>query len=342
VSQPEPTYDALLVLSFGGPERTEEVMPFLENVLRGRNVPHQRMMEVAENYYRFGGKSPINDQNRALIAALEAELALHGPKLPIYWGNRNWHPLLADTMRQMMADGVKRALVFVTSAFSSYSGCRQYREDIVKAQAEVGAGAPEIHKTRAFFNHPLYIETMVERVTEALSRFPEASRPPAHLVFTAHSIPLAMSQTSKYLTQLHEACRLVADGAGHPNHVLVFQSRSGPPNQPWLEPDVRDHLRTIAAGDGSRDVVIVPIGFISCHMEVLFDLDTQAKELATELGLHMERAHTAGVHPKFITMIRHLIEERVYGVTERPALGVLGASHDICPLDCCPAPVVKR
>lgn len=342
VTQTENSYDALLVVSFGGPERTEDVMPFLENVLRGRHVPRERMLEVAENYYRFGGKSPINEQNRALIGALRAELEAHGPRLPIYWGNRNWHPLLADTLRQMRGDGVRRALAFVTSAFSSYSGCRQYREDIQRAQVEVGEGAPEVHKLRVFYNHPLFIETMVERVSEALSRFPEERRGAAHVVFTAHSIPTAVSNTSRYLEQLHEACRLVSEGIGRDTHTLVFQSRSGPPNQPWLEPDVRDHLRAIATQEGSRDVVVVPIGFISCHMEVMFDLDTQAKELANDLGLHMERAHTAGVHPKFITMIRDLIVERMEQRAERPALGALGASHDVCPADCCPAPAAAR
>lgn len=342
VTKNETPYDALLVVSFGGPERTEDVMPFLENVLRGRNVPRDRMLEVAENYYRFGGKSPINDQNRALMAALRVELEAHGPRLPMYWGNRNWHPFLADTLRQMKADGVRRALAFVTSAFSSYSGCRQYREDVMRAQEEAGEGAPEVHKLRVFFNHPLYIETMVERVREALSRFPEERRAATHLVFTAHSIPLAMSNTSRYLEQLHEACRLVSEGAGRRAHTLVFQSRSGPPSQPWLEPDVRDHLRALAAQGGSRDVVVAPIGFISCHMEVMFDLDTQAKELATQLGLRMERAHTAGVHPKFIAMIRDLIVERMEQRAERPALGVLGASHDVCPEDCCPAPAAGR
>lgn len=317
-------------------------MPFLENVLRGRNVPRERMLEVAENYYRFGGKSPINDQNRALIAALREELAAHGPNLPVYWGNRNWHPFLADTLRQMKADGVRRALAFVTSAFSSYSGCRQYREDILRAQEAVGEGAPVVDKLRVFFNHPQFIETLTERVTEAINRFPEERRAGVAVVFTAHSIPLAMSETSRYLEQLHEACRLVSAGIGRASHTLVFQSRSGPPTQPWLEPDVRDHLREIAAAGGSRDVVLVPIGFISCHMEVMFDLDTQARELADELGLHMERAHTPGTHPRFIAMIRDLILERMESRPERAALGVLQASHDVCPADCCPAPPRHR
>ncbi len=313
-------------------------MPFLENVLRGRNVPRERMLEVAENYYLFGGKSPINEQNRALIAALRAELKAHRLDLLVYWGNRNWHPFLEDTLRQMKDDGVRRALAFVTSAFSSYSGCRQYREDIARAQEAVGEGAPEVHKLRGFYNHPGFIETMIERVAEAVSRVPEDRRAGAHLVFTAHSIPIAMSHTSRYLEQIREACRLVSEGVGRTEATLVFQSRSGPPNQPWLEPDIRDHLRALAAGQGSRDVVVVPIGFISCHMEVMFDLDTQAKQLADELGLNMVRAHTAGVHPRFIEMIRELIDERMSGIVERPALGAFPANHDVCPADCCPPP----
>ncbi|HBY62750.1 MAG TPA: ferrochelatase [Solibacterales bacterium] len=332
-------YDALLVLSFGGPEKTEDVMPFLENVLRGRNVPRERMLEVAENYFHFGGKSPLNDQNRALIAALQAEFAAHGPSLPIYWGNRNWHPMLADTLGRMKAEGVRRALAFVTSAYSSYSGCRQYREDIVKAREEVGEGAPEIDKIRVFYNHPGFVGPMIERVSAALAEFPEERRASAHILYTAHSIPIGMSNTSRYLEQLQETCRLVSEGIGREGFRLVFQSRSGPPEQPWLEPDVRDALRGMAAGGGSRDVVLVPIGFISCHMEVLFDLDTQARALAEELGLRMVRAHTVGVHPRFVSMIRELVLERLTDAPERRALGLYGPSHDVCPVDCCPAPV---
>ncbi|MDX2149690.1 MAG: ferrochelatase [Bryobacteraceae bacterium] len=332
-------YDALLLLSFGGPEKTEDVMPFLENVLRGRNVPRERMLEVAENYYHFGGKSPLNDQNRALLTALQGEFEAHGPRLPIYWGNRNWHPMLADTLRQMKADGVRRALAFVTSAYSSYSGCRQYREDIVKAREEVGEGAPVVDKLRVFYNHPGFVGPMIERVSDALAQFPEDRRPAAHILYTAHSIPLSMSNTSRYLEQLRETCRLVSEGVGRKEFHLVFQSRSGPPGQPWLEPDVRDALGEIAAGGGSRDVVVVPIGFISCHMEVMFDLDTQARARADELGLRMVRAHTVGVHPSFVSMVRELVLERMGSSAERRALGVFGPSHDVCPLDCCPAPV---
>ncbi len=332
------TYDAILVTSFGGPESTEDVMPFLENVLRGKNVPRERMLEVAEHYYHFGGRSPINDQNRRLIAALEAELAEHGPHLPVYWGNRNWHPMLADTVRQMKSDGVRRALAFVTSAYSSYSSCRQYREDIARAQSAAGEGAPIVDKIRAFHNHPGFIEAVVDRVRQALAELPEKRRAGAQLIYTAHSIPLGMAQHCDYEVQLEETGRLVADALGHKEWRLVYQSRSGPASQPWLGPDILDCLRTVRAQSASADVVIAPLGFVSDHMEILFDLDTQARELCSELGLSMVRAGTAGTHPRFIRMIRELICERIDGNTARLALGSLGPRPDVCAIDCCPMP----
>src|SRR5581483_4415928 len=226
---PEPAYDALLVLSFGGPEKPDDVLPFLENVLRGRNVPRERMLEVAEHYHHFGGKSPINDQNRELIAALKAELARNQLTLPVYWGNRNWHPLLADTLRQMKSDGVRRALAFVTSVFSSYSGCRQYQEDIARARSEVGSDAPTVDKLRSFYNHPMFIEAEGDCVRAALQAIPEMRRITAQIVFTAHSIPVAMADGCHYVQQLNETCRLVSEGVGMGSWRLVFQSRSGPP-----------------------------------------------------------------------------------------------------------------
>lgn len=331
-----PNYDAILLVSFGGPEGPEDVLPFLENVLRGKNVPRERMLEVAEHYYHFGGVSPINDQNRALISALREELASHGPSLPVYWGNRNWHPLLADTLRQMKHDGVRRTLAFMTSAYSSYSGCRQYREDIQRAQAEVGEGAPEVHKLRVFFNHPGFIEPMVEHVREALEQIPAARQATTQLVYTAHSLPLAMANGSAYVEQLSEACRLVQERLGGIAGRLVYQSRSGPPHQPWLEPDVGDYLRELHGTGQVTDVVIVPIGFISDHMEVLYDLDHEAHALCQQLGLNMVRARTVGTHPRFVRMIRELIEERVLG-TDRLALGNLPPNHDVCPETCCPS-----
>jgi len=331
---PPPAYDAILILSFGGPEKPEEVMPFLENVLRGRNVPRERMLEVAEHYYHFGGKSPINEQNRMLIAGLTQELESHGPRLPIYWGNRNWHPYLADTLRQMQSDGIRHALAFVTSVFSSYSGCRQYLEDIDRARAEIGDSAPLVDKLRSFYNHPLFIEAETDRVRAAVDQIPEGRRFAAQLLFTAHSVPLAMAESSDYREQLNESCELVAAKLGFASWRLVFQSRSGAPGQPWLEPDIGDVLREMTPG---TDVIVAPIGFISDHMEVLFDLDTEALEISKEHGLHMVRAETVGVHPAFLAMIRELIRERM-GLCEARAIGKCGPNHDVCPPDCCPAP----
>ena len=332
MSQP---YDALLIVSFGGPDGPDDVLPFLENVLRGRNVPRERMLEVAEHYYEFGGRSPINDQNRALIAALEKELATHGPRLPIYWGNRNWHPLLTDTLRQMASDGVRRALAFFTSAYSSYSGCRQYRENIAAAQAEVGATAPAVDKLRAFFNHPGFIEPMIENTRAALDRIPVDRRDNTKLIFTAHSIPLAMAENCRYEKQVREASRLVAKGLGRQDWTLVYQSRSGPPQQPWLEPDIGDFIEESHQRLPIRDVVIVPIGFISDHMEVLFDLDTEVRHQCEGLGINMVRAATVGTHPRFAQMIRELIEERMSDSPQRLAIGTFGPNHDVCPNDCC-------
>ncbi len=331
-------YDAFLLVSFGGPEKTEDVLPFLENVLRGRNVPRERMLQVAEHYYHFDGKSPINDQNRALIAALGKEFKTHGIDLPIYWGNRNWHPMLADTMRQMTADGVKHALAFATSGYSSYSSCRQYRENIASAQASVGAGAPSVDKLRVFHNHPLFVEANVEQVREALNRIPPGRRAAAHIACTAHSIPTGMSDGCNYQLQLVEVARLVSSALERPPDPLVFQSRSGPAAQPWLGPDILDHLRAVRA-IGATDIVIAPIGFVSDHMEVLYDLDTAAAAFCNELGLNMERAATAGTHPKFVQMVRELVVERISDSPDRAAIGMYPANPDVCLTDCCPAPV---
>jgi len=332
-------YDGVLFLSFGGPEGPEDVVPFLENVLRGRNVPRERMLQVAEQYRILGGKSPLNDQVRALIAALREELAASGPQLPIYWGNRNWHPFLEETLRQMASDGIRRALVFVTSAYSSYSGCRQYREDIARAQAAAGGQAPALDKLRVFFNHPGFIEPMIENTRKALAQLGESNEQSAALVFTAHSIPLSMSQTSRYNEQLEEVCRLVAGGLKRSDWRLVYQSRSGPPVQPWLEPDINAYLRELHSANPAASAAIIPIGFISDHMEVKFDLDTQAMKTCADIGLKAVRVPTVGAHPKFIGMIRELILERVDPAAPRRALGNLGPWHDVCPADCCPAPV---
>lgn len=333
MSQP---YDALLLMSFGGPESRDEVMPFLENVLRGRNIPRGRLLEVAEHYYEFGGTSPINARNRELIAALEAELGKRGPLLPVYWGNRNWHPFINDTVRRMAEDGVRRALAFVTSAYSSYSGCRQYREDIQKARSSVGSRAPRIDKIRVFYNHPGFIEANVDHVRRAFDKIAEAERSSAPLVFSAHSIPVSMAETCDYEKQLGEACRLVATGLGLERWHLAYQSRSGPPHQPWLEPDVGELLEQLRE-QGHTSVVVSPIGFISDHMEVIYDLDTELKLRCDAVGLTVVRAATPGTHPEFVAMIRELILERMNQSPIRRFLGEHGASHDFCPVDCCPA-----
>ena len=326
-------YQALLVLSFGGPEGPDDVIPFLRNVLRGKNVPEERMQEVSKHYDLFGGVSPINEQNRDLIAAIEEELKANGIDLPVYFGNRNWHPMLEDTLRQMKSDGVKSALSFFTSAFSSYSGCRQYRENIFEAQQNIADGAPIIDKLRMCFNHPLFIEAISDRVHQALSQIPESERSATQLLFTAHSIPNSMASGCDYETQLMEASRLVAGEIGLPNWKLVYQSRSGPPSQPWLEPDVCDFLEVLAA-EKTENVVIVPIGFLSDHMEVLFDLDVEAKKECERLGINMVRAKTVGTHPKFVSMIRELILERAFS-SEKRAVGNYPPCHDVCPQGCC-------
>jgi ferrochelatase len=327
-------YDALLVLSFGGPEGMDDVMPFLENVTRGRNIPRERLADVAEHYAHFGGVSPINAQNRALIAALERELVDHGIDIPIYFGNRNWHPLVQDTIAAMRADGVRNFLLFVTSAYSSYSSCRQYREDVSRALEALGEHDMRFDKIRVFYNHPGFVEPIGRRVRDALESLPHDRRDAAEVVFTAHSIPVSMARGCAYERQLREVSRLVAGLAGAARYRLAWQSRSGPPHVPWLEPDILDELDRLHAA-GVKDVIVVPIGFISDHLEVLFDLDVEAQKRARELGMTMIRVATVGTDPVFVAMIRELIEERLQENPERRFLGELGASHDVCSVNCC-------
>ncbi|MGH9633671.1 MAG: ferrochelatase [Candidatus Angelobacter sp.] len=316
------SFDALLVVSFGGPEKHEDVLPFLENVLRGKNVPRERMLEVAEHYYHFDGRSPINDQNKQLIAALEGECRNQGIAIPVYWGNRNWHPLLADTLKHMQGEGVRRAAALTTSAFGSYSGCRQYREDIARAQQAAGVQGMVIEKLPNFCDRPEFIEAMADRVHAAMAELPGAEQ----LIFTAHSIPVSMADASPYLRQLKEASARVAAACGVSNWTLVFQSRSGPPTQPWLAPDICDYLREQHAA-GVRSVIICPIGFISDHMEVLYDLDTEARALCDQLGLKMVRAGTVGAHPRLVSMVCDML-------LHAPTTEIL--AH--CEPGCCPAP----
>ncbi|MEI2712893.1 MAG: ferrochelatase [Nocardioides sp.] len=351
MATPDPRpYDALLLVSFGGPEQTEDVVPFLENVTRGRGIPRERLEQVGEHYFHFGGKSPINDQNRAFLAAIREDFAAAGLDLPLYWGNRNWDPYLADTIEQMRADGVTRAACFLTSAYSSYSGCRQYRENLFEATARV-EGAPRLDRLRAYCNHPGFLEPFVSSTLAALGELPEELRDEAHLVFVTHSIPDSMNDGSgpeggAYVRQHRDAVRVVAQRVRDESGVrrldhLVYCSRSGDPRMPWLEPDVNDHLEALAGG-GVRAVVIIPIGFVSDHMEVVWDLDTEAIATAERLGIVARRAGTPGVDPRFVAVVRDLLLERAATERgespERSAVGDLGAYPDLCRPGCCPNP----
>ena len=332
-------FDAVLVLSFGGPEGPDDVLAFLRNVTRGRGVPDERLAAVAEQYNVFGGRSPINDQCRALIAALRDELDQHGSSLPIYWGNRNWHPYISDTVEQMAADGVRRALVFVTSAFGSYSGCRQYREDLEQARSTATNDPPELVKLRLFHNHPGFLYPVADRVRTALDSRGSVEPDKHRLLFTAHSLPRSMAAGCDYETQLlaaaGEVARLTGSALAMP-WELAFQSRSGPPQVPWLEPDVGDRIEQLA-NDGVGCVTLVPLGFISDHMEVIYDLDTLAAGRAERAGVHLVRASTVGTDPRFVTMIRELIEERTLGRSP-VAIGSLGPWPNECPPNHCPPP----
>jgi protoporphyrin/coproporphyrin ferrochelatase len=344
-------YDAFVLVSFGGPEAEADVIPFLQNVTAGRGIPQERLEQVAEHYYRFAGVSPINQQCRDLIAAIEADFAARGVPLPVYWGNRNWHPYLRDTLATMTADGVSRALAFVTSAYSSFSSCRQYRSDIEAARRDVGSTAPEVDKLRQYFNHPGYVGSFAAAAAAALASLPaglltaqgtsrgSAAGDEVDLIFTAHSIPASMAEAAgpaggAYQAQLAETARLVAAQLGWQRPWrLAYSSRSGPPSQPWLGPDINDLLAELAAA-GSRAVVIVPVGFVSDHMEVKFDLDVEAATTADRLGLAYARAATPGTDSRFVSMITDLVVERLDG-TAPLALGAFGAGPDACPPGCC-------
>ncbi|KKJ99515.1 ferrochelatase [Micromonospora sp. HK10] len=337
-------YDALVLVSFGGPERPEDVEPFLQNVTRGRGVPPERLAEVVQHYLHFGGVSPINQQCRDLLAAIRADFAGHGVDLPVYWGNRNWDPMLADTVARMRDDGVRRALAFVTSAYGGYSSCRQYQEDIAAARAAVGPDAPVIEKLRQFWDHPGFVEPHADAVRAALAQLDPAKRDTTRVVFTAHSVPTSMAATAgphggRYTAQLAETARLVhAAAAPDLPYDLVWQSRSGPPQVPWLEPDINDHLATLAE-QGVTAVVVSPIGFVSDHLEVVWDLDTEALETAKQLGLDFVRAGTPGTDPRFVAMVRELVLERTTpdGERLRRRLGEL-PMWDTCPTPCCVPP----
>ncbi|WPB90388.1 ferrochelatase [Streptomyces malaysiensis] len=366
--QPSPDpYDALLLLSFGGPEGPEDVVPFLENVTHGRGIPRERLKEVGRHYFLFGGVSPINAQNRELLHALRKDFSEHGLELPVYWGNRNWAPYLTDTLRELVTDGHRRVLVLATSAYASYSGCRQYRENLADALAALegeGLPLPRVDKLRHYFNHPGFVRPMVDATLAALAELPEERRAGAHLAFTTHSIPITAADTSgpvaahtedgeggAYVAQHLDVARLIADAVREETGVerpwrLVYQSRSGAPHIPWLEPDICDHLEELH-GEGAPAAVMVPIGFVSDHMEVKYDLDTEATAKAAELGLPVSRASTVGADPRFAAGVRDLVleraaterfaEGRAAAAPERCALGTLGPSYDVCPVGCCPA-----
>ncbi len=345
---PEP-YDALLLVSFGGPEKPDDVLPFLRNVTAGRDIPDARLEEVGEHYFLFGGRSPINDQNRELVAAIEDDLAANGVKVPIYWGNRNWDPFLRETLERMKADGVTRVAAVLTSAYSSYSGCRQYRENLAAAVAEV-PDAPRIDRLRHYFNHPGFIESMVDATLSALADLPEDARRGGHIAFVTHSIPVSMNDSSgprggAYVAQHRavaaEIIERVREETGHryPSEV-VFCSRSGRPQDPWLEPDINDHLRSLRLRE-APGVVAVPIGFVSDHMEVVYDLDHEARVTAEEIGLPYARAATAGLDPRFVAMVRDLLLERSAVERGEPvARASVGSdpAWDVCPAGCCPNP----
>jgi protoporphyrin/coproporphyrin ferrochelatase len=356
----EPTllpYDAVLLLSFGGPEQPDDVMPFLENVTRGRGIPRERLEAVAEHYLHLGGRSPINDQNRALLAALRAELDSRGLDLPLLWGNRNWAPYLTDALREAHLAGHRRVAVIATSAYSSYSGCRQYREDLARSLTELAAEGRsiEVDKVRHYFNHPGFLQPPADAVTAALAGFSAPERAAAQVVFVTHSIPTAMNEVSgadgggylaQHLAGCTEVMARVAGADAAPGWDLVFCSRSGPPTQPWLEPDVNDHLAALAAA-GTRAVVLVPIGFVSDHMEVVYDLDTEAAQTAAGLGLGFARVPTVGTDPRFVAGLVDLLVERAAAeratadggpAPERVTVGALGPVPDRCPAGCCRNP----
>jgi len=352
-------YDALLVVSFGGPERPEDVMPFLENVTRGRGISKERLEEVGQHYLLFGGRSPINDLNREFIAAVREDFRGNGITIPVYWGNRNWDPYLVDAVRQMRDDGITRAACLVTSAYASYSGCRQYRESLYDAAAQV-EGAPRLDRLRHYFNHPGFVEPMVDSTLAALADLKESTRHDARLLFVTHSIPTAMNDASgprnamgmggayvaQHLDVAEEIAERVRQETGHRYpHELVYCSRSGSPHTPWLEPDVVDRLEELAAA-GVTGVVVVPIGFVSDHMEVVYDLDTEAAAAAEKLGLDFARAATAGLDPRFVSMVRDLLLERAKVASgiepTRAAVGALPPSWDVCPRNCCNNPAGPR
>lgn len=347
------SYDAILLTSFGGPEGPDEVMPYLERVTAGRGVPHERLVEVSHHYLALGGVSPINDQNRELLAAMTERFPERGIDIPIYWGNRNSAPFFADVVNEMYEAGHRRILAWVTSAYSSYSGCRQYRENLYGALADNELiGKMTIDKVRHYFDHPGFVAPTIDDLRDKLNSLQASgySIGDIHVFFTTHSIPNSMGETSgpparrdefakpggAYEAQHLATAKIVMDALGEstPTWSLTYQSRSGSPQMPWLEPDINDAI-SAAHASGKKAVVVAPIGFVSDHVEVIWDLDNEARETATDLGLAFERVRTAGADPRFVDAIADLILERMQNA-ERKALSALGPWSDACAVGCCP------
>ncbi len=337
---PATAFDAFLLLSFGGPESAADVEPYLDRVLRGRRLPPARRREIAAHYAYFGGKSPINDQNRALLSRLERALAARHMSLPVYLGNRNWHPLILDTLNEMADAGVRHALALITSPFGSYSSCRQYLDEVEEARREIGPHAPRVSKLRTYFNHPRFVEAWCDRIQAATAHWSPEQRRRAQVFFSVHSLPVKMPGCDLYVAQAKDLAAILAArlSLSAEQWQLVYQSRSGPPQQPWLEPDVRTAIAELGARRPGTDLLLVPMGFVSDHVEVLYDLDVDAYQVAAAADIRIVRVRTVGTHPAMVQMICELIEERQRGDGQRPVLGVLGPAPDECPADCCRAP----
>lgn len=332
-----PPIDSVIVVSFGGPEGPDDVLPFLENVTKGRNVPQERLTTVAQQYLMFDGISPINRQNRELIAALKNSLAGSAIDLPVYWGNRNWHPLLAETAQGMASSGHRHALAITTSAFGSFSGCKQYQNDLIAA-TESTDGELLFTKARLYWNDPEFLNVFAGNIAAALSKLDLAQRQAARLIFTAHSIPEAWVETSPYVSQLQAAASYLAHTVAPNLHWdMVYQSRSGSPQDPWLGPDILDHLQEVDR-EGSMAVVVIPLGFVSDHMEVKFDLDIQAQRTAQDLGLTMVRAATPSAHPTFVKLLHRLVNEQIEAGPTKSITAVSETWPNPCAVECCNIP----
>lgn len=332
-------YDALVIVSFGGPECMDDVEPFLDNVLRGLELSDAARHRIAERYARFGGVSPIAAHTRDLVAAVQDELSARGLTLPVYLGNRNWHPLLPETLKAMEADGVARAAAFVTSTFGSYNGCRRYRENLQDAIKNLRS-PPVIDRLRYGYNHPGFIQAFTDQVRAALAEIPAERRSRTPILFTAHSLPETSTRNAPYVAQLREACRLVCTALGARNSRrwrLAYQSNNARyGGERWLGPDISDAL--VEEKDcGERDVIVAPIGFVCDHLEVTLDLDVEARATADRIGINFVRAATVETHPAFVGMIADLLQERSAKAPTRASLGRHGPSHDLCPSNCCPS-----